>query len=509
MKIELLTTINEKKLKNDLTEFANLINSNLNNKYLEKSINKFINNQKQHEKEEIIKYIASAGRLSRYKGTVFDIIDICENKTFEENCNFISKVISMGHDSITDHDYLLFGIQDITPVIEQIIIEERFSSFTIKSRREVNFENAGFYTPSFHTKDNILLENNKKIQEEYNNHMKSLFSSYKYLLEQNIEKEDARFVLPYSYYSNIIMGVDAHTLKDMIIKFTKGKYKNITELKLFGERLYEIAKDRTPYIIPLIDNYKENKVDETEEYLNKLIPENKRKYNIIDKVKLLNYTQNTDDVILVSALMRIYQFDYETALKIYKSLEKKDKNFKLELMKQIGIKSNEKLELTQVNFQFQIPISLAVLTHLTRHRTNSILVKDFVPNIDLTQYKTPPKINSTNKEYYDEVYRKNIEVYEKFKNEYKIREEDLVYFSLSGNLVNTVINLNGKTLQHILKLRECSKAQWEIRSRAVEMHKEISKIAPIFSEILGPSCKILGKCPEGKESCGKVKKYIK
>lgn len=54
--------------------------------------------------------------------------------------------------------------------------------------------------------------------------------------------EDARFILPYCYYSNIMMGIDAHTLKDMIIKFTKTKYAKIEELRLFGERLKEIAR---------------------------------------------------------------------------------------------------------------------------------------------------------------------------------------------------------------------------------------------------------------------------
>lgn len=459
--------------------------------------------------KEAIKYVASAGRLSRYQGTVFDIIKICEQKSFKKNYDFISRVVQMGHDSIIDHDYLLFGLQNVTPIVEQFLIEYRFGSFTVKSRREVDFQNAGFYTPDFHDTSGKLLDNNETLQKEYNAHIKELFNSYKTLLEQGIEKEDARFILPYSYYSNIIMGVDAHTLKDMIIKLTKQKYKNITELREVGEKLYEIAKDRVPYIIPLIDNYKEQEIDPTEEYLNNLIPQNNRQYKIRDKTELLNYTQNIDDQILISAIMKIYQFDYETAFNIYKNLCQSNPNFQIELMKQIGLKSADKLELTQVNFQFQIPISLAVLTHLTRHRTHSIITPDFVPNIDITQYKTPPKINSKCKDYYDDIIKKNIEIYKKFKDKYKIREEDLIYFTLSGTLTNITTNMDGKTLQHILRLRECAKAQWEIRNIAHEIHKEVNKVAPIFSQILGPSCQILGICPEQKESCGKIKQIKK
>ncbi|MBO5138156.1 MAG: FAD-dependent thymidylate synthase [Bacilli bacterium] len=59
-----------------------------------------------------------------------------------------------------------------------------------------------------------------------------------------------------------------------------------------------------------------------------------------------------------------------------------------------------------------------------------------------------------------------------------------------------ITNINEKTLQHIFKLRECTKAQWKTRNMAIQMHKEIDKIAPIFSQILRPSCQILGICPK-------------
>ena len=78
--------------------------------------------------EERIKVVAAAGRLSRYNGTAFEILE--KFNDYEKNLNLIKRIIGMGHESITDHDYLVFGIENVSPIVEQTIIEERFSSFT-------------------------------------------------------------------------------------------------------------------------------------------------------------------------------------------------------------------------------------------------------------------------------------------------------------------------------------------------------------------------------------------
>ena len=251
--------------------------------------------------------VSSAGRLSRFPGDVLEVLNLSEGKTLEQNTNYASRVIGMVHESISDHDYCVFAMKDVSPLVEQTIIAERFSSFTIKSRREVDFSNVGFYIPNFHNKEGEIHPDNKSIQQEYKKYMQSLFDSYEKLVNQGIPVEDARFVLPYCYHSNIIMGIDAHTLKDMIIKFTKTKYQNIEELRELGEKLYQIAKQEVPYIIPTIDATPSKQSDDVEEYLNNNI--SKEKYQIIEQPKLLSYSQEVDASILISAIMRRYKYD--------------------------------------------------------------------------------------------------------------------------------------------------------------------------------------------------------
>ncbi len=495
MEIKLIGALDYNKVENLLkTKFTN-----------QEEIKNIIKELKEIEIARRSEIVSASGRLSRFTGNVFEILDLSEEKTLEQNSKFIERVCSMGHNSISDHDYLVFAIKNVTPIIEQIIIAERFSSFTIKSRREVDFSKAGFHIPNFYDVNGKIIKNNEVIKNEYKCYMQYLFDKYSEFLNAGVSKEDARFILPYNFYSNIIMGVDAHTLKNMIIKCTKTKYSNITELAEFGKKLYNIAKENCSYIINEIDNKEILSEDPVDIYLKEKLP--KTNYDIIDKPVLLNSSNNIDDTILISSIMRRYGVSYSDSLQLYNMVVEFDPTFKETLMKKI-VFEGDKQELAQVNFQFQIPLSFAVLTHLTRHRTHNILIPDFVPNIDLCKYKIPPKIehNDELKNEFISIFLFNKNIYDYFKNEYNIREEDLIYFTLSGNMINVVTNMDGKTVEHILSLRECNKTQWETKEMAYGIHNEISKLesAQNFSNILGATCITKGICNEGKESCGRL-----
>ena len=122
---------------------------------------------KQLEKEGRVHKVASAGMLSRSEHDVNGMLEERRKKSFASNTKVAVNITSMGHDSITDHDYLVFALRDVPITIEQTIIAERFSSFTIKSRREVNFANAGYRIPTFHDKDGNIHPRNEELQKEY------------------------------------------------------------------------------------------------------------------------------------------------------------------------------------------------------------------------------------------------------------------------------------------------------------------------------------------------------
>ena len=69
------------------------------------------------------------------------------------------------------------------------------------------------------------------------------------------------------------------------------------------------------------------------------------------------------------------------------------------------------------------------------------------------------------------------------------------------------MNMNARELLHFMKLRTCSRAQWEIRGVACKMLELLRESEPEIFNAYGPSC-ALGKCPEGKMSCGKPVKSL-
>lgn len=451
--------------------------------------------------ERRIKFVSAAGKLSRFPGNVLEVLESCND--YEENLKLIKRIIKMGHKSIIEHDYLVFALCDVTPIVEQTVIGYRLTSFTVKSRREVDFRNVGFYTPEFRNKNKEVHEKNEELKKEYNEHMKMLFNTYGQIVDKGVDVEDARFLLPYSYHSNFIMGLNSRELENMVITLRYGSLSNIPDLKELGDNLYEIIKINVPYLIP---NIKKQEVNTKTgfEYLESM--EERPKIKIIDKTKLISYTLNSDDVVLESSIMYHYQCSKEKAKVILEKIAKKDKNAKEKMMYDIMHKP-ERRELEQVSFTFQIPISLSILTHLTRHRMHSLLVPEFLPMWNQENYITPETVKTKANDIYQKTVKKNIEIVEKFKK-LGVNEGDLVYFYLGNQMLNVMTTMNARNIQWVCRLRCCNKAQWQIRYIAKDMAKQVEEVAPLIGKGLGPTCITDRFCGEGRECCGLIDKIL-
>lgn len=453
------------------------------------------------ELESRIQYVAGAGKLSRFPGNVTQVLESCND--YESNLKLIKRIIKMGHKSIIEHDYLVFALNDVTPIVEQTLIGYRLTSFTVKSRREVDFRTAGFYTPEFKNKDGEIHEKNEELKEEYNRHMKMLFNVYGEIIDKGVNVEDARFILPYSYHSNFIMGVNARELEKMIIALRNSKLSNIPDLKELGEELYKIAKEHVPYLASNLKKQEDN-LKTGFEYLESI--EKRPEIKISEKTNMISYTPNSDDVVLESSIMYHYQCSKEKAKEILENIVKKDANAKEKMMYEIMHKE-ERRELEQVSFTFQIPISLAVLTHLTRHRMHSLLVPEFLPMWNMENYITPVSVEEKAGEIYKKAIRENIEMVEKFKK-LGVNEGDLVYFYLSNQMVNVITTMNARNIQWVTRLRCCNKAQWQIRYIANDIRKQVQEVATLIGKGLGATCMTDRYCGEGKECCGLIDKLL-
>ena len=290
----------------------------------------------------------------------------------------------------------------------------------------------------------------------------------------------------------------------MVISFLYGRLSRLSEVRELGEKLYDLIKKYVPYLVDNIEN-QEKKDDNPFALLeeNALRPE----IEILPEAKIIAHTENPDEVVLESHVMYHYQCTREKAKEILNEMEKKDSKIR-EKMMQVILNKVENRELEQASFTIQIPISLSILTHLTRHRMHSLLVPEFVPMWNLNNYIVPNTIKEKGwEEKFRENVEKNIEVFNKFKA-IGIAEEDLIYFYIGGQMCNVLTTMNARNIQWICRMRCCNKAQWQIRNIANQIAAQVKTIAPLMGKGIGPTCITNHVCNEGKESCGLINKIL-
>jgi thymidylate synthase (FAD) len=216
-------------------------------------------------------------------------------------------------------------------------------------------------------------------------------------------------------------------------------------------------------------------------------------------VKLIDYP--LDPALLVACGGRICYSD-KHASDIYKMSDDEANK-----MVQHAIDSHHDSLFEHVNFTFLIEDVSRVLSHqLVRHRIMSPHQRSqrYV-TLHKGEYVTPKSIeeNPEAKKIYDFAVDQAAAAYQTL-IDMGIPKEDARYIYPNAAHTQLIITINGRSLQHMLGLRLCNRAQGEIREMAELMLKELRRVFPEFFNHVGPNCYMMGHCPEGKMSCGKM-----
>lgn len=427
------------------------------------------------------KVTAAAGRVSTQEGTALSIWDKSQDK--EKNANLIGKVTASGHTSTVEHTYFQLAFQNVTAVVEQFIIEFRLASYTVKSRRYVNFSDAGFYVPEF---------NNEGITKSYKEHMSKMFALYDELCANGVLREDARFVLPYCLYSNFFCSVNGREFLHMLDAMIYGRGAKYPEIKALGLQLVEQAKEKAPGIM---SSFKEKTICEDGPDLSFVCvkPEHTK-----TPVELLNSTPNAAKSIARNALIFDKNCTTAQAEEIIKDTETTEKIVEAV----VKCKRPRALECANYTFRFN-NVSLSCITHFARHRIQSIEIPELTKTDRLNHIIPPVLLDKPELlEKYKQAFVDTNNEYQRLK-EMGVSEELLVYYQLSGNTLDIVTTMNARQLLLFMKLRSCTRAQWEIQEYAVEALKILRKTEPSVFKFYGPSC-FVNACPEGRMTCGRA-----
>lgn len=234
------------------------------------------------------------------------------------------------------------------------------------------------------------------------------------------------------------------------------------------------------------------------------------------KVKLLQYTKEPEKTIAAAAKLCYSSVGVDDILD---GLTDEGSEKFINMLMSYGHMS----PIEHVSFTFAVEGVSRSLTHqLVRHRIASYSQQSqrYV-KLDQFEYIIPPAIE--NDEVAKEIFINQMEGAQKaydeivcrLKNKYisegmdeksaeKKSIEDSRYVFPNACETKVVFTMNARSLMNFFHHRCCYRAQWEIRNMAEEMIKEVKKVAPALFKNAGPNC-LVGPCPEGKMSCGKLK----
>lgn len=431
---------------------------------------------------------AAAGRISTLEGDTHEILE--KSLDSEKNTNLIKKVTRSNHTSILEHTVYNIAFRNVSILAEQFMIEFRLASFTVKSRRYVNFGSMGFYVPEL---------DGDYSQDEFKKNVRACLNDYNALIERGVPKEDARFLLPYCVFSNFYCTVNARELLNIIRSAVFGRGRNYPEIKDLGEQLLNQITEMTPGIAA---GFSERRPELSDKLSLSYLFESKETARYPEaneqSVVLISHTLDAEKTVARSALTASTQLP----LSAIDELLEDERNVKTVIDKVLACSRPRSLEAAVYTFRIN-GVSLSEITHFARHRMQSIEIPPYTL-IDGKRYVVPATVKKdpVALEIYTKAFERMFTLHRRLK-EKGVSPEDLVYARLSGSKLDIMVTMNARELLLFLRLRTCTRAQWEIRAHAIEMLRILRETSPLIFNRYGPSC-FVGKCTEGTLTCGRT-----
>ena len=172
------------------------------------------------------KIVAAAAKLCYSSSGIDGILDGLDEEKTEK---FLERLVSLGHESPTEHVYFTFGIEGVSRSLLAQITRHRIASFSVKSQRYVKEGQFEFITPP-------EIESVPEAKQEFLRAMEDDVKSYNKLTDILFEKhnndminsgmseskaktaaekkaiEDARYVLPNACETKMIVTFNTRSL---------------------------------------------------------------------------------------------------------------------------------------------------------------------------------------------------------------------------------------------------------------------------------------------------------
>lgn len=134
-----------------------------------------------------------------------DIDSISHTLSNEDCSRLVSKAIKLGHFSVLEHASFTFAFDGISRACSHQLVRHRMASYSQQSQRYVKALNFAYVVPP-------SIEHNADLQQQYKQIIENINAQYELFLASGIPEEDARYILPNSANTRLIMTANARSL---------------------------------------------------------------------------------------------------------------------------------------------------------------------------------------------------------------------------------------------------------------------------------------------------------
>lgn len=187
-------------------------------------------------------------RLLRYTENPEDLVRWAMSKCYDSSPTLesLQAAIKAGHTSLLEHVSFTWEIQGISRVVLAQLTRHRIASFTVRSQRYCDETSAGYVVPGgLNARQQMLVAEGIEWLKPY----------YEALLDADVPKELARYVLPQAIHTELILTMNARELYDVFFPLRLSKRAQ-PEIRELAELMLQDCCDKAPGIFGSLSDWK-------------------------------------------------------------------------------------------------------------------------------------------------------------------------------------------------------------------------------------------------------------
>ncbi len=388
-----------------------------------------------------------------------------------------------GHSSLTTSLMLQIEVSGCSRVASMLLVSPSFGSYIQESQRRRRVSREDFLIPN-------RIRSKERWRNLYQEAVEEAYDAYSWLIENGIELEDARYVLPLSSRTSLFASGSLETFLGLMFDARRlGRESRYypEELSIIGDKIRNVAERIAP------------KLTEA---------------RLCFRIRLPTYPYANpyrEEDEIMRELVEKYGGERPILLSLTVLVDRRE-------LVQGSLKDPAQAHVLNPLIQaiFLEPMSLAAYHQSIRHRTVPTAVESIYsatsrclaePEKNLI---VPPKVMESESlvTRFRDTISKLLDAYEKLIID-GAYPSDAVYLTPQALKIYAIRSYNAFNLlwpQGYVAMRTCSYSQWEERRIAYEIWRRIKEKVPWLGELMGERCKLLGYCPE-RRWCEIILKY--